>query len=154
MQLNVVWPSLIKSSLTTIVLRLKGIWYCLIVARGSLKILACHSLPKYWMQKIHKSWTKFVTTSPGQPYITFGKNILYIFWHISYRYIFSMWDRWPPKMTFTKFQIFLKMSRAVMVEIVHLSPRVVIDCCEIHTINSLIKTNSRLISLCPKLYLG
>ena len=51
--------SLIKWSLTTIVLRLKGIRYCsIIVAGGSLKTLAYHSLPKYWMQKIQKSWNK------------------------------------------------------------------------------------------------
>ena len=29
-----------------------------IVARGLLKTLAYHSLPKYWMQKIQKSWNK------------------------------------------------------------------------------------------------
>ena len=40
-----------KWSLTTIVLRLKEIRYCSIVARGSLKTLAHYSLPKYWMQK-------------------------------------------------------------------------------------------------------
>ena len=34
---------------------LKEIRYCSIVARGSLEILAYHSLPKYWMQKIKKS---------------------------------------------------------------------------------------------------
>ena len=45
------WPSLIKWSLTTIVLRLKEIRYCSIVARGSLKTLAYHSIPKYWKQK-------------------------------------------------------------------------------------------------------
>ena len=45
------WPSLIKWSLTTIVLRLKEIRHCSIVARGSLKTLAYHSLSKYWMQK-------------------------------------------------------------------------------------------------------
>ena len=50
------WPSLIKWSLTTIVLRLKEIRYCSIVARGSLKTLAYNTqytqnfcLPKYWM---------------------------------------------------------------------------------------------------------
>ena len=52
------WPSLIKWSLTTIVLRLKELRYCSIVARGSLKTLACHSLPKHWIQKIKKSWNK------------------------------------------------------------------------------------------------
>ena len=52
------WLSLIKWSLTTIVLRLKEIRYCSIVTRGSLKTLAYHSLPKYWMQKIQKSWNK------------------------------------------------------------------------------------------------
>ena len=36
-------------------LRLKEIWYCLSVARDSLKTLAYHSLPKYWMQKIQNS---------------------------------------------------------------------------------------------------
>ena len=41
------WPSLIKWSLTTIVLRLKEIRYCSIVARGSLKTWAYHSRPKY-----------------------------------------------------------------------------------------------------------
>ena len=40
-------PSLIKWSLTTIVLRLKEFRYCSIAARGSLEILAYHSLPKY-----------------------------------------------------------------------------------------------------------
>ena len=48
-------PSLIKWSLTTIVLRLKEIRYCSIVARSSLKTLAYHSLPKYLMQKNTKS---------------------------------------------------------------------------------------------------
>ena len=52
------WPSLIKWSLTTIVLRLKEIRYCSIVANGSLKTLAFHSLPKHRMQKIQKSWNK------------------------------------------------------------------------------------------------
>ena len=36
----------------------KQIRYCSIVARGSLKTLACHSLPKYWTQKIQKSWNE------------------------------------------------------------------------------------------------
>ena len=52
------WPSLIKWLLTIIVLRLMEIRYCSIVARGSLKPLAYHSLPKYLMQKIQKSWNK------------------------------------------------------------------------------------------------
>ena len=50
--------SLIKWPITTIVLGLKEIRYCSIVARRSLKTLAYHSLPKYWMQKIQKSWNK------------------------------------------------------------------------------------------------
>ena len=62
------WPSLIKWSLTTIVLRLKDIRYCSIVARGRLKTLAYHSLPKYLMQKYKNLETKFVPTSPGLPY--------------------------------------------------------------------------------------
>ena len=67
------WPFLIKWSLTTLVLRLKIIRYCLIiVARGSLKTLAYHSLPKYWMQKIQKLEKKCVTTSPGLPEISFS----------------------------------------------------------------------------------
>ena len=41
------WPSLIKCSLTTIVLRLKEIRYYSIVDRDSLKTSAYHSLPKY-----------------------------------------------------------------------------------------------------------
>ena len=52
------WPFLIKWSLTTIVLRLKEIRYCSVVARGSLETLVYHNLPKYWMQKIQKSWNK------------------------------------------------------------------------------------------------
>ena len=72
------WTSLMKWSITTAVLRLKEIRYCSIVARGSLKTLAYHSLPKYWILKI-KYWinieknknleTKCVTTSPGLPYL-------------------------------------------------------------------------------------
>ena len=45
MQLNVVWPALVKWSLTTTVLRLKEIRYFSIVARDTLKTLAYHSLP-------------------------------------------------------------------------------------------------------------
>ena len=52
------WSSLKKWSLTTIVLRLKKIRRCSIVARGLLKSFAYYSLPKYWMQKIQKSWNK------------------------------------------------------------------------------------------------
>ena len=52
------WPSFMKWSLRTIVLILKEIRYCWIVARGSLKTLAYHSLPKYWIRKIQKSWNK------------------------------------------------------------------------------------------------
>ena len=52
------WPSLIKWSLTTIVSRLKEIRCCLNVARDSLKTLAYQSLPKYWMQKMQKSWNR------------------------------------------------------------------------------------------------
>ena len=48
------WSSLIKWSLTTIVLRLKEIWYCSIVDRGSLENLAYHSFPECWMQKIYR----------------------------------------------------------------------------------------------------
>ena len=51
------WPSLIKWSLTTTVLRLKEIRYCSVVARVSLNTLA-YRLPKYWMQNIQKSSTK------------------------------------------------------------------------------------------------
>ena len=59
------WPSLIKKwSLTTIVLRLKEIRYCTIVARDSLKILAYDSLPKYWMQKLQKSSNKMCQLAP------------------------------------------------------------------------------------------
>ena len=47
-------PSYQTTTLTIIVLRLKKIRYCSIVARGSLKTLAYHSLRKYWMQKIQK----------------------------------------------------------------------------------------------------
>ena len=70
MQLNVVWPSLIKWSSTTMVLRLKGIQYHSIVARGLLKTLAYHSLPKYDIKskKYGNLETKCVTTSPGVPY--------------------------------------------------------------------------------------
>ena len=52
------WPSLIKGSLTTTVLRSKGIRYCSIVAKGSFKTLAYHSLPKSWIQKTQESWNK------------------------------------------------------------------------------------------------
>ena len=52
------FPYIVKGSLIIIVLRLKKIRYCSIVARGSLKILAYHSLPKYWRQKIQISWNK------------------------------------------------------------------------------------------------
>ena len=52
-------------------------------------------------------------------------------------------------MTYDNYQIFLKISLAIMVEIVDLTLRAVIDCLEIYAINSLIrKKNSRLISLC------
>ena len=55
------WLSIIKWSLTTIMLRLKEIWHCSIVARGSLKTLAYHSLSKYWIQKIRKSYASFIS---------------------------------------------------------------------------------------------
>ena len=58
------WPSLIKWSIITIVSCLKKIRYCLIVARGSLKTLAYHSLPKYWIKKIQKSWNKMCDNLP------------------------------------------------------------------------------------------
>ena len=70
------WSSLIKRSLKTVVLRLKEILYCLIVARGSLRTLTYHSLLKYWMQKIKKFETKCVTTSPGLPYMCVIYNFL------------------------------------------------------------------------------
>ena len=58
-------------------------------------------------------------------------------------------------MTYTNFQIFLKISLVVMVEIVDLALRAAIDSFEIDTVNSLNKKkSSRLILLCPKLYLG
>ena len=48
-------------------LRLKEIRYCLIVARGLLKTYLGRyaNRPKYWIQKIQKSWNKRVTTGPG-----------------------------------------------------------------------------------------
>ena len=42
-------------------------------------------------------------------------------------------------MTHTNFQIFLKISAVVMVEIVDLALRTVIDSFEMHTMNSLVK---------------
>ena len=56
-------------------------------------------------------------------------------------------------MIYTNFQIFLKISLAVMIGIVDLALRAVIDFFELYTINSLVKKKSRLSSLCPKLYL-
>ena len=61
------WPSLIKWSVTTIVLRFQEIRYCWILARGSLKTLAYHSLHKYWMQKIQKSWNKMLQLASVYP---------------------------------------------------------------------------------------
>ena len=55
---NVVWRLLINCSLTTIVLRLNEIQYCLIVAKSSLEILAYHSLRKNQTRKIQKSSNK------------------------------------------------------------------------------------------------
>ena len=55
--------------------------------------------------------------------------------------------RRPQKKTYTNFQIFLKISLAVLVEIVDLVLRVVIASFEIRTTNSLIKKKSGLISL-------
>ena len=57
-------------------------------------------------------------------------------------------------MTHTNFQIFLKISLAVIVEIVDLTLRAIIDSFEIYIINSIIKKKLKLISLRPKLYLG
>ena len=59
------WPSLINWSLTTIVLRLKGIRYCSIAARGSFKTLAFLNIE---CKKYKNIETKCVTTSPGLPY--------------------------------------------------------------------------------------
>ena len=81
-------PSLIKWSLITIMIRLKEIRYCSIVDRGSLRILAYHSFSKYWMQKIQKSWTKCVTTSPGLPYYgSLLKEIFRIHLHQNSHYL-------------------------------------------------------------------
>ena len=55
---NFLWISFIWTFRTSGTLRLKEILYFSIIARGSLKTLACHSLPKYWMQRIGKSWNK------------------------------------------------------------------------------------------------
>ena len=35
-----------------------------------------HSFPKYWMQKIKKSWKKSVTTSPGLPCRLRAKSLI------------------------------------------------------------------------------
>ena len=59
------WSSLIKWSLTTIVLRLKEIRDCSIVARGSLKTLAFLNIE---CKKYKNLETKCVTTSPDLPY--------------------------------------------------------------------------------------
>ena len=47
-----------KLFINTIVLRLNEIWYCWIVAKSSLEILAYHSLPKNQTRKIQKSTNK------------------------------------------------------------------------------------------------
>ena len=84
------WPLLIKWSLTTIVLRLKEIRYCSIVASDSLKTLAYHSLSKYWMQKIKNLETKYVTTSPSLPYYFFCLSSFLV---IYFKYTHSR--KWP-----------------------------------------------------------
>ena len=53
-----------------------------------------------------------------------------------------------------KFSEVLKISLAILVEIVALALMTVFDSYTIYIINTLIKNNSRLILLCPKLYLG
>ena len=69
-------------------------------------------------------------------------------------FFIQVFYRWPQKIKYTNLQIFLKISRPVMVKIVDLALKAIIDYFEIYNINSLIiKKNSRLISFCPKLYL-
>ena len=48
-------------------------------------------------------------------------------------------------MTYSNFHIFLKISLAVMIEVVDLALRAVIDSLEIYSVNFLLK-------FCPKLY--
>ena len=61
------WPSFIKWSFTTIVLRFREVQYCSIVAKDSLKIWHNIALLNIECKKFKNLETKCVTISPGMP---------------------------------------------------------------------------------------
>ena len=59
-------------------------------------------------------------------------------WNLHYFFCIQVCYRWSQKITHTNFQIYVKISLSVIVEIVDLALRAVIDSFEIYTINCLV----------------